>query len=108
MTAVYDYKGDILDFTPTANVAAGDIAFIGDIAGVASHPIKANELGALGITGVYKVATASATTFALGAKVYYNTTSKLATATTTDKLLGTAVKACASGETEVSVLFNVE
>lgn len=108
MTAIYDYKGEILDFTPTANMAAGDIGFIGGIAGVASHPIAANELGALGITGVYKVATASATTFAVGAKVYYNTTSKLATATNTDKLLGTAVKACASGETEVSVLFNVE
>lgn len=108
MTAIYDYKGYILDFTPTADMEAGDVGFIGSIAGVASHPIAANELGALGITGVYTVKTASATTFALGAKVYYSTSSKLATTSTSDKLLGTAVKACVAGDEVVAVLFNVE
>lgn len=106
MTAIYYYKGDIIDYTPAANMEAGDIAFVGTLAGVASHPITANTLGALGVTGAYKVAKASATTFALGAKVYYSTSTKLATASTSDKLLGIAIAAGVSGEEEVLVKIN--
>lgn len=106
MVAIYYYKGDIIDYQPQADMEAGDVAFIGSMAGVASHPIAAGTLGALGVTGVYKVSKASSTVFSLGAKVYFNTSTQLATTSTSDSLLGIATAAAANGEEEVFVKIN--
>lgn len=106
MQAEFVQRGAILDYTTANELAAGDVVFIGDLAGVTSHPVPAGATAGVSVEGVYAVAKASATVFALGAKVYFSTTTHVATATTTDKLLGVAVAAGANGEETVLVKIN--
>ena len=67
--AEYYQKGDSIDYTPEANVAAGDVVFLGDLVGVAKLDIKPGELGALALVGVYEIAT-SGTAIEAGALVF--------------------------------------
>ena len=60
MKARYIQRGESIDYTPEADVAAGDIIKIGKIVGIAKLDIKAGELGALALCGVYEIATAGA------------------------------------------------
>lgn len=57
MKARYIQRGESVDHTPEADVAAGDIIKIGKIVGIAKLDIKAGELGALALVGVYEIAT---------------------------------------------------
>ena len=68
MDARYVQRGDAIDHTPAADVAAGDIVIQSKLVGVAKLDIKAGELGALALAGVYEVAKASGTAFAAGAE----------------------------------------
>lgn len=92
-----------IDYTPASNVAAGDIVVVGNLVGVAPVAIAAGTLGAVETCGTFRVATESATTFAIGDPVYFNATSKVATATGTDALIGFAVAVCGSGALTVDV-----
>ena len=60
MKARYVQRGESIDFTPTSDVAAGDIVKLGNLVGVAKLDIKAGELGALALCGVYEIETAGA------------------------------------------------
>ena len=58
MQAVYKQKGDSIDYIPTSDVAAGDIVILNgdtDFVGVAKLDIKAGELGAIALIGIYEV-----------------------------------------------------
>ena len=68
MKARYIQRGESIDYTPTADVAAGDIIKVGNLVGVAKLDIKAGELGALALVGVYEIAT-NGTAIAAGAVV---------------------------------------
>ena len=57
MKARYVQRGESIDYTPEADVAAGDIVKLGKLVGVAKLDIKAGELGALALVGVYEIAT---------------------------------------------------
>ena len=57
MKARYVQRGESIDFTPTADVAAGDVVKVGNLVGVAKLDIRAGELGALALCGVYEIAT---------------------------------------------------
>ena len=57
MKARYIQRGDSIDFIPTADVAAGDIVKLGSLVGVSKLDIRAGELGALALVGVYEIAT---------------------------------------------------
>ena len=57
MDARYVQRGDAIDYTPMNDVAAGDIVVLANkLIGVAKLDIKAGELSALALTGVYEVA----------------------------------------------------
>ena len=99
--AEYYQKGDSIDYTPEANVAAGDVVFLGDLVGVANLDIKAGELGALALSGVYRVVKGSETAEA-GAPVYWNAESKQATF----KRMGTLVADAATGDAVCLVKIN--
>ena len=100
--------GDLLDYTPGADVKAGALVFRGTVAGQVTNDVSANALGALRVEGVIRVPKATATVFAVaaGAKVYYDTATKLAVTDNTKPLTGTAVGGGANGETHVDVLLN--
>ena len=106
--AQFIHDGDSIDFTPVADTAAGDVVVQGDLVGVTKRDIKANDLGALAVTGVFDFAkqAGAGVTFAVGAKVYFNDTTNVAVATDgggANKLVGKAVKAAADADTIVRV-----
>lgn len=81
MNARYVQRGDAIDYTPTEDVAAGDVVILaGKLAGVAKLDIKAGELGALALTGVYEVAKSPGVAFAAGMEVGWNASTKQAVA----------------------------
>lgn len=95
----------VVDYTPSAAVVAGDVVVQGELVGVALHPIDANTLGGLAVTGVFVVEKDN-TSIGAGALVYWDNTNKKATATATgNKLMGKAVKAALAADTKVTVLL---
>ena len=90
MKARYVQRGDAIDYTPMEDVAAGDVVVLsGKLVGVAKLDIKAGELGALALVGVYEFAKAEGIAFAAGMEVGWNPTN------------GEAVSAGASGSVKI-------
>ncbi|MEI8244624.1 MAG: DUF2190 family protein [Lentisphaerota bacterium] len=97
MKAVFVQTGHSIDYTPTANVAAGDVIVVGDLIGVAKFDIPANCLGALAIVGCFDVEKAEAAVFAFGDKVYWDNSAKVATdVATANTYMGKAIAAAAA------------
>lgn len=109
MQATYVQEGDAVDYTPGADVAAGDVIVQGDLVGVAPRLIKANALGALAVTGVYDFtkSTAGGSAIGAGVLVYWDDTANQATATAIgNKLIGKSIKAAADGDATVRIRMN--
>jgi len=104
MNARYIQRGESIDYTPAADVAAGDIVKLGNLVGVAKLDIRAGELGALSLVGVYAV-TKGNTAFAMGDAIGWDATNKkaVAAATTGAIPLGTAIAAAAATDSTVAV-----
>ena len=106
--AQFIQEGDAIDYTPGADVAAGDVVVLSDLVGVTKLDIKANALGALAVKGVFDVAKegGAGVTFAIGDKVYWDDGNDFAVATDgagANKLMGKAVLAAADADTTVRV-----
>ncbi len=104
--AVFVQQGEQIDYTPSADVAAGDVVVQGDLVGVARTPIPAGTPGSLAVAGVFDVVKASETEFVAGAKVYWDAANKLAVTTDgagANKLVGKAVRAAGAGATVIRV-----
>ena len=104
--AVFVHEGASIDYTPTADVAAGDVVVQSDLFGVAKLDIKADKLGALAVTGVFDVpkATGAGSAIAAGAKVWWDAAVKQATTVALAQgYLGKAVKAAADADATVRV-----
>jgi predicted RecA/RadA family phage recombinase len=106
--AKYLNYGQMIDYTPDADVAVGAVVVAGDLIGVAVHPLFAGRLGALAIKGVCDVAK-GAGAISGGTKLYWDATAGVATtsaASGANKFLGKAVFAgAASGDTIVRVIL---
>jgi len=105
-TAVFVQEGDVIDYTPSSAVAAGDVVVQGDLIGVAKQPIAANTAGALAVVGVIDVPKAAGSAINVGTKVYWDATNKLGTTSDgggANKLLGKAVLTAASAAATVRV-----
>ena len=100
-------QGDcLLDYTPSAAVAAGDVVVLNDLVCVAPLAIAANKLGAVAVEGVFELPKASGA-IGQGAIVYWDSTnSNITTTSTSNKRAGKAAYAQASGDTTVKVLLN--
>lgn len=103
--ASYVQKGDVLDHTPAAAVAAGEVVVIGSLIGVAPRPIAANALGSLAVKGVYEMPVATGATGAQGSAINWYATSGVAHAST-GTAAGYLAKARLVGDTEVHVVIN--
>lgn len=107
MTARFIHDGDAIDYTPLADVTAGDVVVQEDLLGVAKLDIAAGTLGALSVTGIFDFPkeTGSGTEIAAGALVHWDANAQAAYASiggsASDKLLGKAV--LAAGETDETV-----
>lgn len=106
--AKYIQTGDAVDYTPSADVNAGDVVVQGDLVGVAKLDIKSGKLGALAVSGVFdfpKTAGAG-TAIAAGTTVHWDATDAVAKAdseTGANKEIGKTVKAAADGDALVRV-----
>jgi len=96
----------MVDYTPGAAVAAGEVVVNNDLVGVALQAIAKNALGAICVSGIFTVAKKSTDTFQVGTKVYWDDSNNYATTTSTNNTyLGKAVEAAGSGVTEAKVLL---
>jgi len=105
-TATFVQEGDAVDYTPSADVAAGDVVVQGDLVGVAPRPIAANTLGALAVGGVFEFpkATGTGKAIAAGKKVYWDATNKQATETSSgNTFLGKTIAAVGDSDATVRV-----
>jgi predicted RecA/RadA family phage recombinase len=104
--ASYFQDGDLIDYTPSSAVAAGDVVVLNDLVTVAPRPIAANALGAVAVEGVFTLPKASGA-IGQGAIVYWDSTnSNITTTSTSNKRAGKAAAAAASGDATVKVLIN--
>ncbi len=104
--AVYVQEGESIDYTPGADVAAGEVIVQGELVGVAKLDIKSGRLGALAVAGVFDFAKATGvgTAIAVGANVYWDNAANVATTTSAgNKLLGKVVRAATDSDTTVRV-----
>jgi len=93
-------------YTPTADVAPGDVIVQGDLVGIAVRDIKANLLGALLVEGIFDMpkAVGAGSGIAAGTKVYWDLTNLIVTATAgTNKYVGKAITASADDDTTARV-----
>lgn len=107
MTKRFIQPGNVLDHTPSAAVASGDVVVIGVRVGVALTDIAANDTGSLQVTGVFNLPKKSADTVAQGAAVYWDATNKQITTTASgNTLAGYAAQAAGAATTAVDVKIN--
>ncbi len=105
--------GDSIPYTPPTNpVYAGDVVVIGSIPMIADYDIPVLTLGALQVSGIYRVPKTT-DTFSAGDAVYWSATNSPVVGTVstgaadnaTGDLMGLATKDAASGDAYVSVLL---
>lgn len=111
--AIFVGDGRAIDYTPSANVAAGDVVVLVDLVGVARTPIAANTPGSLAVWGIFDFAkaTGAGSGIAQGTKVYWDAADHVATASANNgatppvpyAYLGKVVKAAADADATVRV-----
>ena len=90
MIARYVQKGEAIDYRPTENVPAGTIVPFAGFVGITRLDIRAGELGALAVSGVFETPKADEA-IDVGDPVYWDEANEVATKQKTDIYLGTAV-----------------
>ena len=108
MSTKFIQKGDTVDYTPGANVAAGDVVVQGELVGVAKLDIQTGKLGSLAVTGLFDFpkATGAGTGIAAGTRVYWDVAEQVAKADSeagANKEIGKTVKAAADADALVRV-----
>jgi len=103
--------GAAVDYTPGADVAAGDVVVQNDLVGVTKRSILANEQGALHVAGVFDFpkATGGSTAIGAGLNVYWDVAEQVAKTDDeagANKLIGKTVAAAGDNDAEVRVRLN--
>ena len=104
--AQFNQQGDAIDYVPSVDTAAGAVVVQGDLIGVTKRPIKAGELGALALTGLYEMAkaTGAGTDVTMGTILYWDEAAQQVTKTATgNKEFGKAVADASEDDTAVRV-----
>jgi predicted RecA/RadA family phage recombinase len=108
MIARFIHEGKSIDYTPAADVTAGDVIVQGELVGVAQVDIPANQLGALLVAGVcdFPKVTGAGTAIEAGVEVFWDVADAEAKANSelgTNPLIGKCVMAAADADTTVRV-----
>jgi predicted RecA/RadA family phage recombinase len=112
MTVKFVQNGHSIDYTPVADVAAGDVVVQGDLVGVAKLDIKAGVLGALAVTGVFDFPkeTGEGKSIGAGVKLYWDADNEVAVTTAgqggANKYVGKAIQAAGASDATVRVLID--
>lgn len=112
--ATYRQEGDTLDYTPASALTAGQVIQFSDgRAAIPANDIAANEVGAVRVEGVFRVAKTASVVVIDGAPLWWDHSANSATPvpplTTGDRdfYLGTAQADGASADTTIDVALNV-
>lgn len=106
MKATFVQLGNAIDFLPSRDIAAGEILVCNGMAGVVKIPVKAGDIGALHLSGIYDIDKAAIQINA-GDKVFYNAATCLATTASTGNIyLGVASATSPSTLAKVRVILN--
>lgn len=105
-TRVHDE--DMIDYTPGADVSAGDVVVQGELVGIANRDIPANTLGSLSVTGVFDLPKVGGPDrdIAAGADVYWDEANQVAmddAASGANKKVGRAVRYAEMADVTVRV-----
>lgn len=104
----YIQDGDTMNFTASADVAAGEMVLVGGIVGVAVGAVANGEVGVLATEGVFEVPKEGTDVVAQGVVLYFNATNKTATTTvSSNKVIGYAWTAAGSSDTTVHVRLSI-
>ena len=96
--------GDVITIPAPAAVASGEPVIAGDIKGIAAGAAASGQPVDVNTSGVWDLSKVSANAFALGAKVYWDASAKLATSTASgNTLIGVAVAAAGASTASVRV-----
>jgi predicted RecA/RadA family phage recombinase len=106
--ARFVHDGLSVDYWPVADTLSGTVVVLEDLVGVANLTIAAGKKGALRVAGVLDFAkeVSGGVTFAIGAKVYWDDTNKVAVATDgggANKYVGKAIIAAVDADEYVRV-----
>jgi len=102
-------RGDTLTLTAPYAVSSGGGALVGSIFGVAATDVASGEEGEFQVAGVFDLVreTGASTGWSQGALIYWDNTNKRVTKTSTsNKLIGVAVRAAADGDATGRVRLN--
>ncbi len=105
MSARYVQKGESIDYRPETDVRAKTIVPFPGFVGITRLDIRAGELGALAVTGVFESPKA-AEAIDVGDAVYYDAVNGVATKEKTDVYLGVAVYNAQASSEFVYFLLN--
>lgn len=96
--------GSALTIPAPATVASGDVVIVGNIIGIANAAAASGADLDVTTTGVFILPKVAIDAFAVGATVYFDTATKLATATASgNPAIGTAVAAAGADAASVKV-----
>jgi len=93
---VFIQEGASVDYSPGADVAAGDVVVQHELVGVAKLDIKAGRLGALAVEGVFDFPAEEPDVWEVGQLAYWGATEKWVTTSSdagANKLIGKAIQA---------------
>ncbi len=102
-------RGETLTLTAPYAVSSGGGALVGSIFGVAATDVSSGEDGEFQVAGVFDLVreTGASTGWSQGALIYWDNTNKRVTKTSTsNKLIGVAVRAAADGDATGRVRLN--
>ena len=105
MIARYVQKGESIDYRPETDIKAGTIVPFAGFVGITRLDIRAGELGALAVSGVFETPKADEA-IDVGDQVYWDEANEVATKQKTDVYLGTAVYNAQASSEFVYYLLN--
>lgn len=109
MAQNYIHSGDTFEYTipSLTTIVSGDVVIMGGVVGVALGGGTETEEIRVRTQGVFSLAklTTSGNLFAIGARVYYDTSAKKATSDATKPFIGYAYNAVIQATTTVEVLL---
>lgn len=102
----YRQQGDIINYTPSVAMTAGEIVVEGELVGAAVTDIAANAEGALRIAGVINAPKLSTDVVVIGNILYWDDgNTRMTTTASTHKVIGIAVEDAGSGVADCDVLL---
>ena len=108
--ADYVQYGDVIEFTPSSALTAGQPVLVGtSLLTIATQPIAANAAGSVATEGVFSIAkaTGNGTAINAGTVLYWDNTNSVVTSNSTGTIrCGFAVSTAANAAATITLLLN--